>query len=222
MQFRLIRRFRRGISLNATYTFSKSIDNSSTFGGVGNTVAQNAYDISAERGLSSFDQRHALNLNYVFTAPKSNHSLLSDWTLSGGITATSGTPFTARVLGNQSNIGGTGIVGAGRAEATGLPVENGAGFFNVLAFTLPPAGALGNAGRNTIPGIGQWSWNSAFGRSFRFGETRRALEFRIQATNLLNHVNFTSIGTVVNSVTYGIPLTAGQMRQFDANIRFRF
>ena len=62
LQVRVIRRFRRGISVNANYTFSKSIDNSSTFGGVGNTVAQNAYDISAERGLSSFDQRHTLNV----------------------------------------------------------------------------------------------------------------------------------------------------------------
>ena len=77
-------------------------------GGAGNTVAQNAYNISAERGLSSFDQRHSLNFNYNFTAPKSKHAILSDWQLTGGITATSGTPFTARVLGNQSNIGGSG------------------------------------------------------------------------------------------------------------------
>ena len=136
----MIRRFRRGISINSTYTFSKSIDNSSTFGGVGNTVAQNAYDISAERGLSSFDQRHTLNLNYNYTAPKCKHALLSDWQFTGGITATSGTPFTARVLGNQSNIGGTGSVGSGRAEATGLPITTGSGYFNLLAFTTPAAG----------------------------------------------------------------------------------
>lgn len=222
LQARVFRRFRRGISFNATYTFSKSIDNSSTFGGVGNTVAQNAYDISAERGLSSFDQRHVLRFNYVLTAPKLSHAILADWTLSGGITATSGTPFTARVLGNQSNIGGTGSVGAGRAEATGLPVLTDAGFFNVLAFTVPQSGELGDAGRNTIPGLAQWSWNTAFGRSFRFGETRRSLEFRIQTTNLLNHVNFTSIGTVVNASNYGIPLAASAMRQVNAVIRFRF
>ena len=58
LQVRLIRRMRRGIGFNAIYTFGKSIDDSSTFGGAGNTVAQNANDLRAERGLSSFDQRH--------------------------------------------------------------------------------------------------------------------------------------------------------------------
>ncbi len=222
LQVRVVRRFRRGISFNAVYTFSKSIDDSSTFGGVGNTVAQNPFDISAERGLSSFDQRHTLSLNYNFTAPKSTHAILSDWQLTGGITATSGTPFTARVLGNQANIAGSGTVGSGRAEATGLPIETGVGFFNPLAFTEPPAGAFGDAGRNTIPGLAQWSWNSAFGRSFRFGETRRSLEFRLEGTNILNHVNITSIGTVVNASNYGVPLAASQMRQLSAIIRFRF
>ncbi|MGA2598573.1 MAG: TonB-dependent receptor [Bryobacteraceae bacterium] len=222
LQVRVIRRFHRGISVNGTYTFSKSIDNSSTFGGAGNTVAQNPNDIGAERGLSSFDQRHTLNLSYIFTAPKSNHAFLSDWTLSGGITATSGTPFTARVLGNQSNIGGTGSVGSGRAEATGLPIEDGIGIFNLLAFTVPASGTLGDAARNTIPGLPQWSWNSAFGRSFRFGETRRSLEFRLEGTNILNHVNYTSIGTVVNANNYGVPLAASAMRAFDVVLRFRF
>jgi len=222
LQARVIRRFRRGISFGATYTFSKSIDDSSTFGGAGNTVAQNAYNISAERGLSSFDQRHTLNFNYNFTAPKSTHAILSDWQFTGGITATSGTPFTARVLGNQSNIGGSGSVGSGRAEATGLPINGGLYDFNLLAFTVPAPGTFGNAARNTIPGLAQWSWNNAFGRSFRFGETRRAIEFRIEATNLLNHVNFTSIGTVVNASNYGIPLAASGMRSIQANVRFRF
>src|SRR6185369_7397468 len=119
---RLTRRFRRGVSANLSYTFSKSIDNSSTFGGGGNTVAQNDLDLRAERGLSSFDRRHVLAVNYVLTSPFGQngilHSdngwtnrLLQDWTISGAVAASSGSPFTARVLGNQSNSGGTGSVG---------------------------------------------------------------------------------------------------------------
>jgi len=49
LQARVSRRFRRGIAVNALYTFGKSIDNSSTFGGAGNTVAQDANDLRAER-----------------------------------------------------------------------------------------------------------------------------------------------------------------------------
>ena len=58
---RLSRRFRRGISGNALYTFSKSIDNASpASAAAGAAVAQNDKDLRAERGLSSFDQRHTL------------------------------------------------------------------------------------------------------------------------------------------------------------------
>ena len=148
-QVRLMRRFARNMSANILYTYSKSIDDSSTFGGVGNVVAQNAFDLSAERGLSSFDRRHVLNLNYVLSTPTQAGWWRRNWTLSGAAVLQSGTPLTARILGNQSNIAGTGVVGSGRADATGLPVDQGGVYFNPNAFTYPAPGQLGNAGRNT-------------------------------------------------------------------------
>src|SRR6185437_9014816 len=121
--------------------------------------------------------------------------------------------LTARVLGNQSDIAGSGNVGSGRASATGQDLSSGAGFFNLAAFTAPIAGQYGNAGRNTIPGPGLFSLNVGFGRSFQFGESRRRLEFRAEATNVLNQVNYTSFNTVVNATNYGLPVAAGTMRQ---------
>ena len=61
-QFQLNRRFHSGFMARASYQFSKSIDDAGTGGrGQGNTpVAQNWLDLSAERGLSSFDARHNL------------------------------------------------------------------------------------------------------------------------------------------------------------------
>ena len=41
---------------------------------------------------------------------------------------------------------------------------------------------------------------------------RTRLQIRVDATNFTNHVNITGIGTVVNSITYGVPLSAGGMR----------
>src|SRR5207244_3367909 len=63
-QTRVTRRMQKGIGVYGTYTFGKSIDNASTFGGGTSTVAQNDKDLRAERGLSSFDKRHNLSLNY--------------------------------------------------------------------------------------------------------------------------------------------------------------
>jgi hypothetical protein len=233
-QFRLTRRFRRGVSVNMLYTFSKSIDNASSIGGQGSSIAQNDKDLSAERGLSSFDRRHTLSVNYVLTSPADERGLLAgnrrlltllrNWTLTGGVQAQTGAPFTATVLGNMSDTGGTGVVGSGRADATGLPISGGTGeFFNLLAFTLPPAGRFGNAGRNTIPGPGSFTLNASFGRAFQLGgESRRSLDLRLDSTNTLNHVNYTSIATVINAANYGLATAAGGMRRMTVSVRFRF
>jgi hypothetical protein len=230
---RVTRRFAKGVSTNFTYTYAKSIDNASTFGGAGNTVAQNDLDLHAERGLSSFDQRHTASAGYVLTSPFGQNGLLhsqnssvnrlfSDWTLSGNIMAHSGHPFTARVLGNQSNSGGTGSVGSGRADATGLAVDDGGGYFNPLAFAIPTPGHFGTAGRNTIPGPGLFSMNLSLSRSFRLGDDRRRVEFRIDSSNFTNHVNITNFGTVINANNYGIATAAGAMRSITSTVRFRF
>jgi len=223
-QARFMRRFARNMSFNIIYTFSKSIDDSSTFGGVGNVVAQNAFDLSAERGLSSFNRTHVLNLNYVLSTPTQAGWWKRNWTLSGSALLESGTPLTAQILGNQANAAGTGVVGSGRAQATGLPIEDGSGYFNLAAFTYPVSGELGDAGRNTIPGPWSWALNTAFGRYFTLGGegSRKRIELRLETTNTLNHVNITNVNTVFGSALYGLPTAAGAMRTADINIRFRF
>jgi len=114
--------FSRGASTNdaslyarmsavALYTFSKSIDNASSFtGGGGGTLVQNPLDLAAERGLSSNDQRHRFTLTYLLSSPVGIHGLwrnggwktrmLTGWTLSGNFSANSGAPLTAYISGN--------------------------------------------------------------------------------------------------------------------------
>jgi hypothetical protein len=234
LTIRATQRFRRGLSMGAYYQFSKSIDDSSTFGGAGNTVAQNWRDLAAERGLSSFDRRHSFDMNWVlssqvgtansrFAADSWTARFLKDWQLSGSLTAQTGTPLTARVLGNSAvALAQTGGVGSSRAEATGLGLSSPRDFFNLAAFTVPAPGEFGNAGRNTIAGPDLFAVNLACGRSFQLDESRRRLEFRIEAKNVFNVVSFTNINTVVNATNYGLPISAAPMRILDAVMRFRF
>ena len=232
LQVRFTRRFSKGISANALYTFSKSIDDASTIGNGGTVVAQNDQNISAERGLSSFDQRHVLNLFFIYSSPFGENGvikasgwrerLLKDWQFTGGVNAASGLPFTARVLGNLANIGGTGAVGSGRANSTGLPINAGTGLFNLAAFTIPASGTYGNAGRNTIVGPNRLTMNLGFGRSFRVHDDRKRLEVRVESTNLTNTPNITSFNTVVNATNYGLPLAVNGMRTVTATARLRF
>jgi hypothetical protein len=221
LQLQLQRRFSRNASFAILYTYSKAIDDSSTLGG-GPVLIPN--DIAAERALSPFDQRHTLRVNYNFQSPIANTrtgttaTLLRGWTIGGVLTATSGTPFTATVNGDTS---GTGYTGDARAQATGLPVTSGAGFFNTAAFVVPAAGTFGDAGRDTIPGIPQFTLTASFFRSFRIDDKRR-IEFRIDSTNPVNHVNITGINTTVGSIPYGLPTNAGAMRTVTATVRLRF
>src|SRR4030095_9273556 len=174
-----------------------------------------------ERGLSSFDRRHVVSSSFSYASPVggkngilANHKFLEkalkDWNLSSQITAQTGSPFPASVLGNVSDAGRAGSIGSGRANATGLPIDSGTGFFNAAAFSIPTAG-FGNAGRNTIPGPGLWSISLGLSRHITLAE-RKSLEFRVDAANFLNHASITAFGTVVNSLTYGVPTAAGQMR----------
>ena len=234
MTIRASQRFRRGVSMNALYQFSKSIDDSSTFGGAGNTVAQNWLDLAAERGLSGFDRRHSFDISWVLTSPVGTAGsrlaesswtarLLRDWQLNGSLTARTGGPFTARVLGNSAvALAQTGGLGSSRAEATGRNLSAGGEFFNLAAFTVPAPGEFGNAGRNTITGPRFFTVNVSFGREFVLDELRRRLEFRIEANNVFNRVSFTNINTVVNATNYGLPVAAAPMRALEASVRFRF
>ena len=141
--------------------------------------------------------------------------------MQGTLALATGTPLTARVLGNQADTGGTGSIGSGRADATGLPLDCCGVYFNPAAFTIPAPGEFGNAGRNTIEGPSTFSLNASIGRSINLSERRR-LEFRVEATNLTNHVNISSFGTVVNASNYGAPLAAGAMRSLNMVVRLRF
>jgi len=228
LQLRVTRRFSRGVSFTNSYMFGKSIDNASTLGGAGGSVAQDDNNLRAERGLSSFNAAHTLNSTFVLASPIRDRSrslwanIARGWLLTGAVTARSGTPLTARVLGNRSDSSGTGVIGAGRADSTGQPVNSGSGFFNLAAFTLPPSGRLGNAGRNTITAPALFALNGSFGRGFRLGDARRRIEFRMEGTNLTNRVTISSLGTVVNASNYGLALGAAPMRVVQGQIRLRF
>ena len=232
-QIRVTRRFQRGMSFVALYTYSKSIDNASSFTGTGGTLVQFVNDWQLERGLSSTDQRHRLNLTYTLSSPVGVNgmmrnggwktALLAGWTLNGNFAAQSGTPLTAKLAGNLSNTGGIGALGSLRAEATGLPIDGGPNsYFNPLAFTAPAPGQYGNAGRDTIPGPFQTSLNASLNRAFRFGESRRQLQLRLSANNVFNHVIVTGFGTSVNSTNYGLATAASATRTVNLLLRFNF
>jgi len=231
----LRRRFKGGFSLGGNYTYSKSIDNASSIGGGAVVVAQNDLDLAAERGLSSFDQRHKLTGNFIIdfpfgegrkwiTKPGATRQFLGDWEWSGSFTFATGTPFTARVLGSFAQVA-QGVNGTLRADHLGGPIQSSdptiLQWFNTSVFAAPPAGQFGDAGRNTIIGPGSAVVNMALAKTFPMKDLY-AFEVRLEANNVFNTPQFTTIDTVVNSPTFGQVIGVGNMRQMQVTTRFRF
>jgi len=239
---RVRKRMTKGLGLGGQYIYSKSIDDASSIGGGGSVVAQNPFNISADRGLSSFDQRHKFTGNWIYDLPFGDNRrfiskgaashILGDWQWSGDFTIGSGLYFTPRVLGGALDIG-RGVSGSLRANAvTGQSISisdpTTLKWFNTAAFCAPsatctnPGGSgFGDAGRNIIEGPGQVSMNMSLNKTITIKESR-ALDLRFTANNVFNTVHFTSINTVVNSFTFGEVTGTGSMRRVTMQARFRF
>lgn len=233
-QVQVRRRLHNGFTANLSYTFAKSIDDSA-LGGRGSftsVIAQNWLDLSAERGLSTFDQRHNLTAQLQYTTGQGigGGALLTgwratafhEWTLISNITAGSGFPLSPSLL--SASLGRTGITGPVRPDYTGQPLylDGGSGvFLNSKAYTTPASGQWGNAGRDTITGPSQFSLNASLRRSFRLKD-RYSLDVNVDANNLLNHVNYTNWITAVNNSQFGVAAGASQMRSLQTTLRVRF
>lgn len=228
-EIRLRRRFAGGIAISGTYTWGKSLDNAST--------PQDESNIAAEWGRSSFDIRHRLSVRYSYEFPFGGRrryrrqgwlaQLFGNWGIAGDMRLESGRPFTARVLGSSANISGTGTNFTGRADVTGQPVSlprsqrSTLHWFNTEAFTVPPPGRFGNAGRNTITGPGTVSFNMSLSKRFSFGEKIRG-NLRVNAQNVFNIPNFTGLATVVNAMNYGWITGVAPMRHISFSFSFHF
>ena len=245
---RVRKRLQKGISIGGTYTYSKSIDNASSIGngiaistrGGGSAgsslVAQNAFNLAAERGLSSFDQRHKFAADYLWELPFGHdrrwlagntpwRGIFGDWQFSGDWTIASGLPFTPRCQGCVTDVNG-GTYGTIRADVVpgvpvSLPSPSVGQWFNTAAFVAPPVGQFGDARRNSIAGPGTLLFDMSFTKVIPLKEMR-SFEIRASASNIFNHPQFSAIDTVVNSPTFGRVISAGSMRTLQLNARFRF
>ena len=234
MQFLLRRRLHNGLTASVDYTLAKSTDDAATFSNgaispASLAIAQNWLDLGAERGPSSFDQRHLVAAQFQYTTGVGITggtlvdgvwgTLFKDWTITSQLNAGSGLPFTpVSFLG----IAGTGVVGV-RPRLTGVSIDPTAAgsYANPAAYAAPLVGSWGDAGRNSIRGPAQFSLDMSVARVFRMGG-RFSLEWRLAATNVLNRVTFATIDTIVTSPQFGLPTLANPMRRIQTALRWRF
>jgi hypothetical protein len=222
------------LQLFASYTFSKSIDQSSN---VGEEV--NPIDPALSRALSAFDVKHNFVVSYACELPFEHLSGVSNrwtkgWTISGITHFSSGFPVTLLNYGDNSLLGAepNGINNYGVDEPQYVPgrlalnrnPRNGEPYFNTALFSLQPVGLPGNAKRRFFYGPGINNYDIALLKSVPLTESK-SLQFRFEGFNLFNHAQFygpASVNGNINSSSFGDVVSAAPARLMQAAVKFMF
>jgi hypothetical protein len=229
-------RYAFGCTMLVAYTLGKSTDDASGFfASAGDpNFPQDSNNPEAEWGRSSFDVRHRFSVSFSYDVPFGRNregaveAVLGGWTVGGIVVMQSGRPFTVALLPevDNSNTGRSNLgFGANdRPNVTGDPrldSRTAEGWFNTGAFSQPPFGSFGSAGRNILDGPGYQNVNLALLKQLSLS-SRARLQLRIETFNLLNRVNLDLPDGFFGSPTFGQVLSAESPRrvQFGARLSF--
>jgi hypothetical protein len=205
---KLEKRFSKGLSLLASYTYGHSIDGEPQEHDVNDlTSPQNVRNLAADRGSSNFDVRNRFVMSGFYILPFGKKAgalnyLARDWQLSGIFSAQGGQPFSATLSTDPSNTGATAhpnVIGNGNLPSDQRTVSH---WFNTAAFAAPTCICFGNAGRGILTGPGFVNVDFSIIRDFHFAERFR-LQFRAESFNLMNHPNLGVPNYVIGNPAVG-------------------
>jgi hypothetical protein len=247
LQARLTHQF-GALRVAANYTWSKSIDNdqSTATGGEGNGFAAplDSFNTALVRGRSNFDIPHVLSTTALYQLPVGKGQLLGrdmpgwvdtlvgGWNLGGLWIWESGSPFTVssgRATGpsTAATFGDyTGSRNIGSVMTSNNGIGPGVYYFTptqIANFAFPAAGTLGTSARNTFRGPGFFNIDMSLVKRFVIKE-RKAVTFRVEAYNFLNHPDFGNPGlSLATPATFGkITNVVNNPRIVQMALRFDF
>ena len=248
LQTSLRKRFSHGLSFLASYTYSKSIDDVSSFNITGsasqpvageNDLAQNPFDLAAERGRSLFDSRHRLVFSYEWELPfwrQGNtwyQHAFGNWQVNGIVTLQSGTPFTVFDPNDVSLQGSAPEISGFSSNRPNLVGDPNSGphtvqeWFNTNAFQRitpdpnSPVQQFGNEGRNVLQGPGYANWDFSVLKNIPVSEGKE-FQFRAELFNFLNHTNLRLPDSDISSPTFGQIRSDVGPRVVQLAIKFKF
>ncbi len=238
-QLRTEKRFSRGTSFLLSYTSAKQIDDYSFIAQVGrNAPHQNIYDRKSDRAVSANDISQRMVLSAVYELPFGRNrrigggwsrgvdAVLGGWQLNGIATLQTGFAL-ALTTQNTSNSGSQTL----RPNSNGKSAKLDGSihsrldrFFDTSVFSQPAPYTFGNTGR-TLPdvrGPGNRNLDFSLFKNFRIGE-RAGVQFRAEAFNLTNTVQFGLPNQGLNSPQFGvISNQANAPRQLQFGLKLLF
>jgi hypothetical protein len=239
------KRFSKGLSFLASYTFSKAIEDSGSPAldstAAGSDQPQDPRNLRAERGLSPHDVRSRFIFNYSYELPfgkgrmfqaggsKLAEAVLGGWQVNGITLVQSGRHETIGVSFDASNTGSSNY----RANALRNPQLSSSErtvsrYFDTSAFAVPDPYTYGNAGRNTVEGPGQVNFDFSLFKNFRLRERKGSfsdneIQFRAEFFNVFNTPQFQIPNRLVGTPQFGsITDVVNYARQIQLALKFRF
>jgi len=226
----LVKRFSKGVQLNANYTWGRAMTNSSS---LAEATVQNPYDLHQEWERASIDLRHIFQLAYVYELPfgKGKHfgagwnpflnTVFGGWSAEGITRASTGAPVNPRINQDRANVGRT----YQRPNATGISPDSGPKtiyqWFNTAAFALPANFTYGTSGAFVITAPGRYNWDLSLQKDFRIHEAQ-AIQFRSEFYNLPNSVSFGNPNNTFDGNSFGAITNATPARQIQFALRYSF
>ena len=229
-----LRHHGKSLELMAGYTYSKSLDDSSSLAEEVNPV-----DPGLSKALSAFDMRHNFVVSYSYNLPMSSllrrqNRWTEGWLLSGITRFARGLPVTlynnndTSLLGSIPNgINNNGVdtpdFTPGNLEINTNP-RNGRPAFNTALFNLPSLGQMGTAARRFFYGPGMDNYDMALLKNLRLTESK-SLQFRLEAFNVFNHAQFfgpQSVDGNISNSTFGQVVSADPPRLVQLGAKFFF
>jgi hypothetical protein len=214
LQASVTKRMSYGLQFQMSYTYSKSLDETSgSGGGIGYEVWLVTNDQRNPRqayGTTDFDRKHRAVLSFAWQVPRAHslsvvpRTILADWTFSGVGVLQSGTPITVQD-GNAASVYGNFLNRAQRASGpiatSGSDFERVLGhYLNGSAFTRAPEAPFGtspadqdfgNSGVGVVRGPGQRNVDLSVERTFPIHESN-ALRLRAEFFNATNTTQFSN------------------------------
>ena len=229
LQVGLTKRFSSSYLLNANYTWSRSLDETSGY--TGSNTYQNPDRRRDDYGLSDFHRAHVFSASWVWEIPyfaninSVGKQILHGWQITGLVRLTSGSPFT--ITSNRDN--SLSSIGRDRANVLGNPVLSAGRprgelinkFFDISVFSPNLQGTFGNSGRNALIGPGYADTDLGLFKNFQIRESHQ-IQFRAEIFNLFNRPNF---GNPVNGLTssdFGRILFANDARIVQFALKYKF
>jgi hypothetical protein len=236
-----VRRTLGSLIVNAAYTYSHSIDDSSDRN---DATFVDSYNLKTNRASSNFDQRHILNFSYVYDLPFFSKSsgwkktVLAGWQWSGITTFQTGTPnicpgcgsLSNTVFGDNAGVGngvGTGsrpdLVGDPYAASCQASTAPGPYLYNPCAFAAPRGLTFGDVGRNLLNLPHRTNFDMGIFKHFAIKEAM-SVEFRVESFNTFNHTQFSAVDTNFDpaSTTFLTATAAHLPRTLQLGLKFIF